>query len=109
MSDWQYSMTLAQIYSGRITVTKISVPQMPKCHRIPELKNKVTDQFVKLQQSYKSNCKITPICYFNHILPKTHKCSRTDTQCPLLLPAAWPVRVHLFCSLYLPPHYHLEI
>lgn len=51
MSDWQYSMTLAQIYNGRITVTKLLVPQMPK-YGTPDLKeNKVTDQFVKLQKN----------------------------------------------------------
>lgn len=83
MSDWQYSMTLAQIYEGRITVTKILVPQMPKYHRTPDLEeNKVTDHFVKFQQSSKSICRITPIYPSVILLLKTHKCSRPDTRRP---------------------------
>lgn len=48
MSDWQYSMTLAQIYNGRITVTKLLVPPNAQIWN---------SRFE--EQSYWSFCKIT--------------------------------------------------
>lgn len=53
MSDWQYSMTLAQIYKVRRAVTKILAPQTPHLMEI-QMQGEQLGQSVKLQQSHKS-------------------------------------------------------
>ena len=78
-------MTLAQIYK-RTAVTKILAPQEPYYHGNPGLQeNKVTDEFLKLQQTYKS-VKITSLLSSN--VYKNMKMLKHIIQLPLFLPVA---------------------
>lgn len=73
MSDWQYSMTLAQIYKARTAVTKILAPQMPHLMEIQMGRRKKLRSICKITTKLQINFKIIHMYCFSQIFPEMLK------------------------------------